>query len=166
LLKKQFLIYVGIGLVLVAIGVAVVFHVQRGAHIELKGSVLKVRILPIDNTSAIAIIDFRFVNPADYPFVVRRVNASMEDPAGRVIEGFVISETDATRLFQYYPVLGQKFNESLLIRTKVAPRQAMDRMIGVRFEMADKELEGRKRLAIRIEDVDGAVSEVVEEPKG
>jgi hypothetical protein len=127
--------------------------------------VLKVRTLPIDNASAIAVIDFRFVNPADYPFVVRRVNVSMEDPAGRVIEGSVISESDAVRLFQYYPVLGQKFNESLTIRTKVAPRQAMDRMIGVRFELSDKELEGRKRLTIRIEDVDGAISDVVEEAR-
>jgi hypothetical protein len=165
LLKKQFLTYVGIGLVLVAIGVAVIFHIQRGAHIELRGSVLKVRTLPIDNAVAIAVIDFRFVNPADYPFIVRRVNVLMEDPAGRIIEGSVISESDAVRLFQYYPVLGQKFNESLTIRTKVAPRLAMDRMIGARFELSDKELEGRKRLTIRIEDVDGAISDVVEEAR-
>jgi hypothetical protein len=77
----------------------------------------------------------------------------------------VISESDAVRLFQYYPVLGQKFNESLTIRTKVAPRLAMDRMIGARFELSDKELEGRKRLTIRIEDVDGAISDVVEEAR-
>lgn len=164
MLKKQFLVYVGIGVVLVAIGVAAIFYVQRGAHIELKGSVLKVRVLPIDTSSSIAVVDFRFVNPANYPFVVRRVDASMEDQGGRIIEGAVISEVDAERLFQYYPVLGQKFNESLTIRTKVAPRQAMDRMIGVRFEVSEKDLDARKRLSIRIEDVDGAVSEVIEGP--
>jgi hypothetical protein len=41
----------------------------------------------------------------------------------------------------------------------------MDRMTGVRFEMPEKELEGRKKLTIRIEDVDGAISDIVEEPR-
>ncbi len=161
-LKKQFLIYMAIGVVLVAAAVAFIFHLQRGAHIELRGNVLKVRVFPIDDKSTIAVIDFRCVNPADYRFVVRSVDVSMEDYDGRVIEGSVISEVDAARLFEYYPILGQKYNDSLLIRTKVPPGQSMDRMIAVRFDVSEKEMTARKLLKIRIEDVDGAVSDVVE----
>lgn len=164
-MKKQFLIYMAIGVVLAAAAVAFIFYMQRGAHIELRGSVLKVRVLPADDKSVIDVIDFRFVNPADYPFVVRSVNASMEDYDGRVIEGSVVSEMDAARLFEYYPILGQKYNESLLIRTKIPARQSMDRMIAVRFEVSEKEMAARKLLKIRIEDVDGAVSEIVEQAK-
>ena len=165
-MDKRFLTPLGIGLAVIAIAIAGVFYMQRGAHVELKGAVLKVRTQGLDENSSVAIVDFRFANPSSYPFIVRTVDVTMEDKDGKTHQGQTVSEPDAVRLFQYYPVLGQKFNESLTIRTKVAPRQAMDRMIGVRFEMADKELEGRKRLAIRIEDVDGAVSEVVEEPRG
>jgi hypothetical protein len=153
---------VGIGVVAVAALVAAILYIQRGAHLELKGSIQKVRTLATDDASAVVVIDFRFVNPSDYRFVVRKVEVSMEDQQGRVLEGAVASEVDAKRLFDSYPVLGQKYNETLLMRTKVGPRESMDRMVAVRFEIPEKLLQARKQLRIRVEDVDGAVSEILE----
>jgi hypothetical protein len=153
---------VGIGIVVVAVVVAVVLYIQRGAHIELKGSIQKVRTLAMDDNSSVAILDFRFVNPSNYGFVVREVKVSLEDKQGRTLDGAVVSEMDAKRIFQYYPMLGQKYNETLLVRTKIGPRQAMDRMVAARFEIPEKLLQDRKQLRIRVEDVDGPVSEIVE----
>lgn len=163
MLNKQLLKYMGVGLVLVAAAVFFIVYIQEGAHIQIKGEVLKVRSIPADQASSIAIIDFRFVNPADYPFIVRRIEVSLEDQNERTFDGYTISDVDAKRLFEYYPVLGQKFNESLVIRTKIEPKQSMDRMLAVRFDVPKGALEARKKLQIRVEDVDGAVSEIVEE---
>jgi hypothetical protein len=162
MINKQFLIPLGIGLVVIALGVAGVVYMQWGAHVELKGGILKVRTQAMDENSSVAVVDFRFVNPSNYPFVVRTVSVSMEDSGGKVIEGSTVSEMDAKRLFQYYPLLGQKYNDSLLTRDKIAARQSQDRMIAARFEVPESQLEARKKLIVRVEDVDGPVSEIVE----
>lgn len=154
--------FVGIGLVVVAIAIAWVFYIQRGAHVELIGSIQKVRTLSLDENSSAAFLDFRIANPSDYPFIVRKVEATLVDPSGNTIEGLSISEVDARRLFEYFPALGQKYNDSLIIKTKIAPHQSMDRMLAVRFDMPEKQLQARKQLRIRIEELDGPVSEFVE----
>lgn len=162
-MRERFWIFVGAGALIVALFVAGLVYLQWGAHVELKGAILKVRTAPADENSSIAVLDFRFVNPSDYPFIVRRVDVYLEEAGGRVHEGSVISETDAKRLFDALPLLGQKYNESLLIRTRIRPRESMDRMIAARFELPEASLASRKRLWVRVEDVDGAVSEIAEE---
>ena len=159
---KKFTGPFGIGLVVIALGIAGVFYLQRGAHVELKGSVLKVRTASMDEASSVAVIDFRFVNPSDVPFVVRTVDVIMENKDGSSTKGFDVSEVDAKRLFQYYPLLGQKYNDSLVMRDKIMGRQSMDRMIATRFEDTEATIEGRKKLTVRIVDVDGPVAELQE----
>lgn len=161
-MRKQLLPFVALGVVLAGLLVAFTFFVQRGAHLELEGSIQKVRTLAVEEHASIAVLDFRFVNPSNYLFMVREVAVSLEDRQGGIFEGAVVSEVDAQRLFQYYPVLGQKYNPSLVVRTRIAPRQSLDRMLAVRFEVSEKQLQERRRLKIRIDDVDGAVSETVE----
>jgi hypothetical protein len=116
----------------------------------------------MDDGSSIAVVDFRFVNPSDVLFVVRQVTVSIEDKDGNKIDGATVSDVDANRLFQYYPVLGQKFNDSLLMKAKIAPKESLDRMIAVRFEIPQEKLDSRRRLIVRIEDVDGPVAEIAE----
>jgi len=136
---------------------------QWGAHIELKGSILKVRSQPLDENSTAVVVDFRFRNPADYPFVVRKVEVRLEDGSGGMAEGMVIAESDAQRLFEYFPVLGQKYNPTLLMRDRVQPKESADRMVAVRFELPQALVEARRKLVVRVEEVDGAVSELVQE---
>ena len=155
----------GIGLVVIAIAVAGVFWLQRGSHLELKGSILKVRTAPMDENSSVAVIDFRFANTSDVPFVVRTVDVTMEDKEGKTYQGEAVSEVDAKRLFQFYPLLGQKYNDSLLMRDRIPPRAAQDRMIAIRLQMPVARMDARKAFTIRIEDVDGPVSELVENAK-
>jgi hypothetical protein len=153
----------GVGLLVVALGIAGVFWMQRGAHVELKGSILKVRTLSLEEKSTVAVIDFRFANSSDYPFVVRKVEVFLVDGKGERIQGETVSELDAKRLFQYYPTLGQKYNETLVLRNKVPARQSWDRMISARFTLPESEVNARKSLVVRVEDVDGPTSEIVEQ---
>jgi len=151
-----------VGLVVVAIAVAWMFYNQRGAHIEPAGKILKVRTLALDENSSAAVIDFRVTNTADYAVVVREVDVTLEAPDGAAVDGATVSEGDARRLFQYYPILGQKYNDSLIIRDRIKPHAILDRMIAARFEMPVAKLDARKRLKVRVVDVDGPSGELVE----
>jgi len=151
-----------VGLVVVAIGVAWMFYMQRGAHIEPAGKILKVRTLALDENSSVAIVDFRVNNSSDYAIVVREVTVTLVQPNGAEVEGTTVSEGDARRLFQYYPILGQKFNDSLIIRDRIKPHETLDRMIASRFEMPVAQLDARKRLKVRVVDVDGPSGELIE----
>src|SRR6266542_2435254 len=146
--SKQLGIAFGIGAAVIAIAVIWIFYIQRGAHIELKGKVLKVRTQSLDENSSVAIVDFRFLNPADYPFVVRSVEISIAGKDGQSLPGQVVSEVDAKRLFEAFPVLGQKFNTSLLMRDKIAPHASEDRMIAARFEIPQQDLDARRNLTV------------------
>ncbi len=162
ILSKQFLLTFAIGLAVILIAVAGIFYMQRGAHIELKGAILKVRTLGMDDGNSLAVVDFRFVNNADFPFVVRTVDVTITGADGQEVASSTISEMDAKRIFGYYPVLGTKYNSSLITRDKIPGRKSEDRMIVARFEIPVAKLDARKNLKIRIEDVDGPVSELVE----
>jgi hypothetical protein len=161
-MRKNFLIAFGIGIVCIAIAVMWVVHMQRGAYVDLPGKVLKVRTAPLDEASAVAVVDFRVSNPADYPFVVRTVTVAMEDNSGAESVGQTVSELDARQLFQAIPLLGQKFNDTLLMRDSVPPHNSWDRMVAARFEVPQAKLEARKRLVVRIEEVDGKVFDLSE----
>ena len=161
-MRKQFLPYLVIGLLLVAVAIGLVLYGNRGSRLELEGAVLKVRTQAMDEASSVAVIDFRFVNSSNYLFVVRTVDVSVEDSQGNTVEARTVSERDARQLFRYYPLLGQKFNDSLVIQARIRPHQSLDRMVTARFEIPEQQLQARRKLRIRIEDVDGAVSELVE----
>src|SRR5581483_12267553 len=150
------------GVGLIAIVVAGVLYMQRGARVGLAGSFLKVRTAPLDDNSSVAVVDFRFRNPGDVRFVVRNVTVVLEDAAGNRYEGRTVSESDAKRLFEAIPLLGQKFNDTLVVRDVVAAHAAEDRMVAARFEAPEAKLEQRKRLLLRIEDVDGPITEISE----
>lgn len=157
------ILYLGGGLAVVAVILGFVFFGSKGAHIRLEGSVQKVRMLPTDEKSAVVVVDFRFANPANYPFVVRTVQVFADMKSGDPIEGMSVSDVDAKRMFDYYAELGPKYNDSLLIRDKIAPRSTLDRMVAARFDVPEARLDQRARIRIRVEDVDGASSEIVEE---
>jgi hypothetical protein len=161
-MRKNFLIAFAVGLGLIGIIVAGVLYMQRGARVGLAGSFLKVRTAPLDDNSSVAVVDFRFRNPGDVNFVVRTVTLVLEDASGNQVEGRTVSESDAKRLFEGIPLLGQKFNDTLIMRDKVPARSAQDRMVAARFEVPEAKIEQRKRLLLRIEDVDGPVTEISE----
>lgn len=164
-MSKKFLLFFAAGIGAVALGVAALLFFTRGEHIELEGSIQKVRTQAQADGSTLVVADFRFINTSNYPFVVESVTVSVVEPDGNAHEGFTVPEVDARRLFEYYPLLGQKYNETLTLRTSVPPRASMDRMVAARFELPEDRIKGRKELRIRVEDVEGPVSEITEPPR-
>ncbi|HEY2016578.1 MAG TPA: hypothetical protein VGH38_23905 [Bryobacteraceae bacterium] len=161
-MNNRFLATFAIGIGVIGIIVAGVLYMQRGARIGLAGSFLKVRTAPLDENSTIAVIDFRFANPGNVPFWVRTVSLVMEDKDGSQYEGKVISEGDAKQLFQALPLLGQKFNDTLVLRDKIPGHTSEDRMVAARFEAPEARIASRKRFLVRIEEVDGPITELSE----
>jgi deoxyxylulose-5-phosphate synthase len=53
------------------------------------------------------------------------------------------------------PVLGEKFNKSLMVRERIAAHGSQDRMVAVRFVTPLDQLDARKNLTVRVEEVDG-----------
>ena len=147
---------------MIAIVVVWVLYMQRNAHIEPQGKILKVRTQAMDENSSVAVVDFRMVNSSDCPIWVREVFVSLQGADGNTYDGAVVSETDAKALFRYYPLLGQKYNDSLIVRDRIHPHQTVDKMIAARFEMPQGQLDARKKLTVHIEDVDGPSGDLVE----
>ena len=162
MISKTLAITFAIGIVVIALAITGVFYMQRGAHMVLPGKVLKVRTAPLDDNSSIAVIDFRVTNPADYAFMAKSVTAVLEEPSGNQIEGETSSEVDAQRLFAGIPLLGEKYNNSFKERDRIPPHSSRDFMVASRFEVPESKLAARKRFLVRIEEVDGVVSEIPE----
>ena len=138
-------------------------YLNRGSHVVLRGEIKKVRTHEVDDKSSVAIVDFRFANPADYPLMVRTVELFLDGPGGgEPMAGAVVADMDARRVMEAIPDLGPKYNDSLKVRDRILPRTTGDRMIAARFEVPVAELNRRARFRLRVEDVDGAVSELTE----
>jgi len=161
-MSKAFLNAFLIGIAIIAVGVAALLFMNRGSRVGLDGRVLKVRTAPLDENNSVAILDFRFHNPSHVPFWVRAVTVLMEDKDGTQYQGATVSEVDAKRLFTAIPLLGQKYNDTLLMRDQVAPGVSEDRMVAATFNAPEARIDGRKRFLIRIEDVDGPITEISE----
>jgi len=153
-LHKGLIIPFAAGLGVIAIVVAGILYMQRGAHLAPEGSIQKVRTQPLDENSSVAVIDFRIENSSDYALIVRQVSVTMEAKDGKIYEGAVASAVDTKNLFQYFPLLGQQYNDTMVIRDKIPPHQRIDRMVAARFGFPEKQLEDRK-LTVTVEDVDG-----------
>ena len=150
-----------VGLLLVGGGIFAVIYNNRGSHPELKGSILKVRSLA-DGDGAIVFLDFRVTNTAAVPFVVNSVKLTMETPDDEVATAVMFSRSDVENVTRYLKLLGPKYNDVLTIKDKLPPVETVDRMAAGRFPFPPKFLQPRKTLRLRIEEFDGAVSEITE----
>ena len=150
-----------VGLGVVGAAIFGVFYSNRGQHLELSGSILKVRSLA-DGDGAIVFADFRVTNTAAIPFVVASVQMSMETPEGEVATAVALSKSDVEKISKAYKLLGPKYNDVLSVRDEIPPVEITDRMAAGRFKFPPKYLDGRKTLRLRIDEVDGAVAELVE----
>jgi hypothetical protein len=158
-MNKQFLIYAGVGLAVVAIGLVFVFSSTKGNHLELKGKIIKTRTGALDENNSIAVMDFRIENISDIPFVVREVTPTLEKAKGETSEGSVVSKRDIDRVFAYNRFLGSQYNDALTIKDTVPPHGTIDRMVAATFRVPEAELENSKAIHLTIQDMDGAVFE-------
>ena len=149
------LAFVAIALAVLGGGLIVVVNVNKGSHLELKGSILKIRSGVIDDNNSAAVLDLRVENVSDIPFVVRDVTVTFEDQDGKTLEGNVIAKSDFDSLLRFNRLLGSQLNDGLVIRDRIAPHATVDRMIAARFELPLAHFESGKALHLHIQDMDG-----------
>lgn len=158
--KNPLVLSFSLAVVIVIAVIAGVFFVQRGSHLELRGEILKVRTAPLDESNSVAVVDFRFLNPADYEYNVYKVTVIIQQKSGMPIEGVTVSEVDAQHLFQALPLLGQKYNASLIVRNRIPAHATEDRMIAASFPIPEAELDMRRGITVRVEEAEGVVSQI------
>lgn len=164
-MSKQFLIFFGVGLVVIAVSVWGIMYSHRGAHLELKGEILKIRTGALGDQDSIAVLDFRVQNISDVPFVVRVVEVTVDKADGSTAESSMISKMDLHQVFQFNRFLGDQYNDSLSLKDKIAAHETVDRMVAARFDIPNKVLESAKSIHLSIQDVDGPLFETSKSPK-
>jgi hypothetical protein len=160
--SKQFWMFLIVGLAVVGIGIGFVWMGTKGNHLELNGTILKVRIMPLSPTASLAIVDFRVTDPSDIPFVMKGASLTLEPASGATLDGMTVSKSDIENVFKYNPILGPKFNDVLGIKDRIEPHQRLDRMVGARFEIPDSQAEDRKAIHLHVEEMDGVTADLVE----
>jgi len=105
--------------------------------------------------TSIAVVDFRVTNPSDVIFEVRTVTVQMIGADGKTYDGQISSDSDADAVMKALPVLGEKYNKTLRVKDRIGAHGSEDRMAAVRFVAPLTELDARKNLTVRIEEVDG-----------
>jgi hypothetical protein len=160
--SKQFWILLVAGLAIVGAGLGLLLVGTKGNHLELTGTILHTRVLALNAKASLVVIDFRVRNPSDVPFVVKSATIQLTPSSGETLDGTPISKPDVENVFKYEPLLGPKFNDLLSIRDKIAPHQSMDRMVAARFDLPDSQIDARKSVQLRIEDMDGTVADLGE----
>ncbi len=164
-MKSNFAVAFAAGLAVIAIAVGGIFYMQRGDKIDLPGKILKVRTAVLDDgksdrgadhpATSVAVVDFRVTNPSDVIFEVRTVTVQLVDASGKTFDGQITSDGDAAAMMQALPVLGEKFNKTLMVRERIGAHGSQDRMVAARFVVPLEQLDARKNLVVRIEEVDG-----------
>ena len=86
-MSKQFLIFFGVGVLVIVVAVITILSANKGSHLELKGKIMKIRTGALSDQDSIAVLDFRVENPSNVPFVVRQVEVTLEKKDGSTAEG-------------------------------------------------------------------------------
>jgi hypothetical protein len=164
-MSKNFLAFLAIGLVVVGAVIAFTLVGTRGAHLRLDGKILKVREIATDEKSSIVVVDFRVRNEATkVQFVTREANIRIVTADGKEVAGDTIARSDMDRVFDYYKLLGPKFNQTFIMRDVIKGGESMDRMLAARFDLPAADVENRKNLILDLTDVDGAIFKILEKP--
>jgi hypothetical protein len=158
-MSRQFLIFFGGGVLVVALAVVAILSYTKGSHLVLAGKIMKVRTGALSDADSIAVLDFRVQNPSNLPFVVRQVEVTVEKPDGTTVEGVNVAKDDLKRLFQFNRFLGDQYNDALTIRDTVPAHGSVDRMVAARFDLKSHDLESAKAIHLSIQDMDGPLFE-------
>ena len=160
-MRRELLIGLALAVVLVAAGLWGVLRVNKSSHMVLEGNIQKVRTLGLADDATAVIVDFRVTNPTDFKFMVREVRVVV-DADGKVAELEPVADVDAKALFDGYPTIGPKYNDTLRLRNVIPAKATQDFMVAVRVEAPVAQVEKRRDLKLRIEEMDGLTTELIE----
>jgi hypothetical protein len=136
------------------------FANTEGNHLIPTGSIGKVRTVKATDDVTFMVIDFKIRNDSDRDMIVHSMETAIDTADGNTVTGGSVAVADITNAFRNYPLLGDQYNPVLKERDTIPAHRAVDRMIGVRFDVPVEKVESRKRLVLRVEDVTGPVAEL------
>jgi hypothetical protein len=160
MLTKGFGIALVIGLAVVGLFVGGVLFKQRDTTPRLTGEITNVRTLGVEENASVAIADFRYTNDSKMLFIVQQTSMTVTDAAGQIREGRILSAADTNQLFQLFPALGPRAADTLIMKTRIGSGQSGLAMLAARFEISKGRLDGRQKLSLSVQEIDGAVSEL------
>ncbi len=161
----RFFYFILIGVAVVALAVGLIFYTTADAHLELRGEILQTRVLSLDETSVLAVMDFRATNPSRLRFVAQQVTARVQKEDGSWVDGMTVSRLDMDRVFELRKEVGTKHNEMLVLKDAIAPGATVDRMAAASFPLTEAEFEKRRALVLRVQEIDARGETEVSELK-
>jgi len=150
--KENFGKAFGIGLAAVAVVVGAVLFLQRGAHVELPGT-MRVRTVGTGEHESLVLADLHLTNPSDYTFEIKNVTVILENKDGQFPHE-IVSKSDAQRLFDSLPDAGP-FHAPLYTKATIPPHTTGDYTVAAPFSAPERILKDRKRFIVRIEETNG-----------
>ena len=159
-MSKPFQVAFGVALAVIALLVWQGFISTKGNHLAPTGKIGKVRAQKVDDNEMIVVVDFNMRNDADIAMVVRNVESSIDLADGSSVDGSIIAGSDLANFFRNYPDIGDQYNPPLKARDSLPGHQAVDRMVGIRFDVPEEAMQKRKDIVLKIEDITGPVLEL------
>jgi hypothetical protein len=158
--NKPFVITFAAAIVVIAALIWLGFAKTEGNHLAPTGSIGKIRTVAAGDDVTFMVIDFRVKNDSDRDMIVHSVEAALDTAEGDTVMGGGVASADVRSAFQNYPLLGDQYNPILKERDTIPAHQAVDRMVGVRFDIPSAKVESRKRVVLRVEDITGPFVEL------
>ncbi|MDX2180481.1 MAG: hypothetical protein SFV18_12875 [Bryobacteraceae bacterium] len=131
-------------------------------RIKLEGEIQKVRVYGVDEKTTIVVVDFRSTPGSE--FMIGDAALEIDTKDGQTLTGVAAAEVDAQRFLEAHPEQGPKYNPSLRNRERLKRGETVDRMLAAQFDVPAADVGARKRLRIRVKEVDGPES-VIEEKR-
>jgi len=162
LLTKQFLMFLGIGLLLATAAVLFLYTGTKDMALAVNGEILKVRTTELSPKNTFVATDFRIRNTSSVPFALREALIFVTLADGKEQEGRTISRPDIENIFKYTPLAGPQYNKVLAMSDRVAGGVSIDRMAGATFAYDEKDLVTRKTMRLHLIDMDGKEFDLLE----
>jgi len=154
--REQFVQAFIVGLLVVAIAVGVILFMQRGAHMELTGT-MTVSVHATDPNTALALFNLHLSNPADYGFEVSNVTVTLENDKGE-FPVTTIGRADTQRLAEAMPEFGP-IHPTLYTHYVIPAHSAGDYTVLAQYNAPEKVLNDRKRFVLRVQEINGKEAE-------
>lgn len=135
---------------------------NQSGLVRLQGEVLKVRTYQLDPSATLVFADFRITNPTDSAFTVESLEMELVPKEGEPLEGGVLTKREIDQVFAYQKLSGPQYNDPLIVRDRIEPGETQDRMAVARFDVPESAIDARGGLQVRIHEIDGQASEIVE----
>jgi hypothetical protein len=154
-------------IILIAVGVAgaVALFLTRGPQQRLEGEFTEVRLLKVEETATVALVNFAAENVTNRPFVANDRNLELINADGRAVAGMLVSGPDLYDLFKYFPDLGGMKDEPFLAKRRIESGESFRGLIAARFEVPESLMQQRQGLVLRLVDGAGRPTEIREDAR-